>query len=142
MRFVPKINVRGQLTLTILLAILISWGCCTGISNYLTYRQLYTYRAVMLANPDQYPNPIPQPVFGLREFLLGYPPRLPHALHAPLPRRPRTAPPPLSPAQAGQQRTTASATVLIVLGIALLAGGWSAAGLPGRSRRCCKVPGR
>ena len=135
MRFVPKINVRGQLTLTILLAILLSWVCSTGISNYLTYRNSAPFRAVMLANPDQYPNPIPRTDFGLREFLLGYPPRLPHAIHSPTPRPPGTAPPPLSPEQVEQQRTTASVTVFIVLGIALLAGAWSAAGSPGRSRR-------
>jgi len=125
MHFVPKINVRGQLTLTILLAILVSWVCSTGISNYLTYRQLRTYRAVMLANPDQYPQPIPESRFGPREFLLGFPPRIPHPVERRAPRPPGATPRPLSPEQIDLQRTTASVTVFILLGIALLAGAWA-----------------
>ncbi len=129
MRFVPKINVRGQLTLTILLAILLSWVCGAGIGNYLTYRQLGNYRAVMLAHRELYPNPIPVQRFGLREFLLGYPPRLPRPVIGPppvgaTPRIDRT-PPPLEPAQIEQQRTTAGLTALAALCIALLAGAWA-----------------
>ncbi|MEI7833411.1 MAG: HAMP domain-containing sensor histidine kinase [bacterium] len=125
MRFVPKISVRGQLTLTILLAIFVSWVCSTGYSNYLTYRQISSYRAVTLAHPEQYPNPIPQPVFGPREFFLGYPPRLPRPVNQPAPQRRDTAEAPLSPELLEQQRIVASTTAFIVLGIALLAGAWA-----------------
>ncbi|HEY3415971.1 MAG TPA: HAMP domain-containing sensor histidine kinase, partial [Armatimonadota bacterium] len=128
MRFVPKINIRTQLTLTILLAILISWVCSTGISNYLTYRQLCSFRVVMIANPELYPEESypPVPHFGLREFLLGYPPRLPRPQNMPPPLRPgESRPQPLAPDQIEQQRTAASATAFIVLGIALLAGAWA-----------------
>lgn len=124
MRFAPKISLRAQLTLFILLAILVSWICSTGISNYLTYRQLKEFRTIMVANPDLYTDPIPVQHFGLREFFLGYPPRLPRPSNVPQPRQPRSGPQPLSPEQIEQQRITAGGTAFIALGIALLAGAW------------------
>jgi two-component system sensor histidine kinase BaeS len=124
MRFVPKSSLRTQLTVTILLAILVSWVCSAGISNYLTYRQLRQFRAIMVANPDLYDNPIPEPRFGVREFLFGYPPRLPRPANAPQPRAQRPGQQPLSAEQIEQQRMTAGGTAFIALGIALLAGAW------------------
>lgn len=124
MRFVPKNNLRTQLTLTILLAILVSWICSTGISNYLTYRQLRQFHAIMVANRDLFDNPIPEPRFGVREFLFGYPPRLPRPRNAPPTRPLRPGPQPLSVEQVEQQRITAGSTAFIALGIALLAGAW------------------
>ena len=124
MRSVPKSSLRIQLTLTILLAILVSWICSAGISNFLTYRQLRQFRTIMVANPDLYDNPIPEPRFGVREFLFGYPPRLPRPANASQPRQPRSGPQPLSPEQIEQQRMMAGGTAFIALGIALLAGAW------------------
>jgi len=124
MRFAPRINIRTQLTLTILLAILVSWVCSTGVSNYLTFRQLRTFHGIMVANPVMYPNPIPVQRFGLREFLLGYPPRLPRPVNAPAQPRPPQSPQPLSPEQIEHQRVIAGETAFILLGIALLAGAW------------------
>jgi len=124
MRFAPQSSLRTQLTLTILLAIMVSWICSTGISHYLTYRQLRQFRAIMVANPDLYNNPVPEPRFGVREFLFGYPPRLPRPANAPRPRQPRPGPQPLSTEQIEQQRVAAGGTAFIALGIALLAGAW------------------
>jgi two-component system sensor histidine kinase BaeS len=124
MRFAPKSSLRTQLTVTILLAILVSWICSAGIGNYLTYRQLRQFRANMVANPDLYDNPIPEPRFGMREFLFGYPPRLPRPRNAPPTRLAHPGPQPLSAEQIEQQRMTAGETALIILGMALLAGAW------------------
>lgn len=122
MRSVPKSNLRTQLTLTILLAILVSWICSMGIGNYLTYRQLRQFHAIMLAYPELYDNPIPEPQFGVREFLFGYPPRLPRPANIPHPRPQRPGPQPLSAEQIEQQRMVAGGTAFVALGIALLAG--------------------
>ncbi len=124
MRSALKISIRTQLTLTILLAVLVSWICSTGIGNYLTYRQLSGFRTVMLANPDLYPNPIPVQRFGVREFLFGFPPRLPHPVTPPGAERRQPTPPPLAPEQIEHQRDIAGVTAFIALGIALLAGAW------------------
>ncbi len=124
MRFVPKSSQRTQLTVTILMVILVSWICSAGISNYLTFRQLRQFRTIMLANSDLFDHPIPEPRFGVREILFGYPPRLPRPANAPQPLLPRSGPQPLSPEQIEQQRMTAGGTAFIALGIALLAGAW------------------
>lgn len=71
MRFVPKGNVRTQLTLTILLVILLSWLCSTVMSNYLILQRLHGLRQTMLQHPEFYPRPLPEPRIGLRQLLLG-----------------------------------------------------------------------
>jgi len=71
MRFVPKANVRVQLTLTILLVILLSWLCSTVMSNYLILQGMHNLRQSMLLHPELYPRPLPEPNIGLRELLLG-----------------------------------------------------------------------
>ena len=71
MRFVPKGNVRVQLTLTILLVILLSWLISTIMSNYLILQNMRSLRQTMLQHPDLYPRPLPEQHIGLRELLMG-----------------------------------------------------------------------
>ncbi len=117
-----KINVRAQLTLTILLAIMVSWLCSSGINNFLTWRQLGAFRTEMLAHPDLYPAPIPEQSFGIWEFLFGYPQRMPAAKNEPEPPASNAPPQQLSSEQLNHQRSTTSVTLFIALVIALLFG--------------------
>ena len=76
MRFVLKLNVRAQLMLAILLAIVVSWVVSSAIANYSTYRQISEFRRQMLEHPDLYPTVMPAPHFGLRELFFGLPRRI------------------------------------------------------------------
>ncbi len=87
MRFVPKGNVRVQLTLTILLVILLSWLCSTIMSNYLILQGMRNLRETMLLHPELYPHPLPEPQIGLRELLLGPAEGFAHLLDQPRPPR-------------------------------------------------------
>lgn len=91
MRFVPKLSVGAQLTTTIFLAILFSWMISSGIAAYVSYQHIREIRQEMLRRPDLYPYPIPEPTFGIRDFLLG-----------PRPDRPRLIRPQFQPAPPAQ----------------------------------------
>jgi signal transduction histidine kinase len=71
MRSARKISVGAQLTIAILMAILLSWVFSTGTASYLTYLRVRALHQEMLANPQLYPSPMPEPKFGLRDFFLG-----------------------------------------------------------------------
>lgn len=79
-------SVRLQLMLFVLAAILASWIISSASSYYLVRQDALALRREMLARPDLYPNPIPEPRFRLVDFLLG-----------PQQAVPRSAPPPGSP---------------------------------------------
>lgn len=81
MRFAPRTNVRVQLALAILIAIILSWILSGGLSNYIGYLHVKAIRQEMLQNPQTYPVAIPAQTFGVREFFLG-------------PQRPSHGPPP------------------------------------------------
>ncbi len=98
MRFAPKISVRAQLTLTILLVIVTSWVLSAGLTSYIAYQHVRAIRSQMLQHPDLYPNPIPEPRFEPRDLVFGPqfrlgPPRPPQAPPGP----PGPPPPPGSP---------------------------------------------
>lgn len=88
MRFVPNASVGAQLTTTIFLAILFSWVISSGIASYISYQHIKDIRREMLKRPDLYPYPIPEPTFGIKDFLLGPRPdrpRLPQPQFQPVP---------------------------------------------------------
>lgn len=74
MRFVPRLSVGAQLTAAIFLAIALAWVLSAGTSSYVQYQRLRSLRRQMLARPDLYPLPIPEPNFSFWDFLVG--PRL------------------------------------------------------------------
>ncbi len=74
MHTVPKASVRISLALAILLTIGLSWILSTGAANYFNYKGFISLRQEMVSHPDTYPTPIPQPRFGIMEFLTGRPP--------------------------------------------------------------------
>ncbi|MEI6521642.1 MAG: hypothetical protein WCO98_16655, partial [bacterium] len=71
MRFVPKRSVSLRLMMSILLAILISWVLSSVSSYYIARQNIISMRREMLANPQLYPNPIPEPHLKFFNFLLG-----------------------------------------------------------------------
>ncbi len=71
MRFVPKRSVSLRLMMSILLAILISWILSSVSSYYIARQNIISMRREMLANPQLYPNPIPEPRLNFFNFLLG-----------------------------------------------------------------------
>lgn len=89
MRFVPKLSVGAQLTAAIFLAIVLAWVLSAGTSSYVQYQRLRSLREQMLARPDLYPVPIPEPRFTFWDFLVGprpnlaLPPSRPPALRHP-----------------------------------------------------------
>ncbi|MEI8094364.1 MAG: hypothetical protein WCG80_09145 [Spirochaetales bacterium] len=54
-----------------------TWVLSAGVEHYLTYRQLMSYRAEMTAHPELYSRAMAEPMFGVAEFFMGYPARLP-----------------------------------------------------------------
>lgn len=141
MRSAPRISVGTQLTVAILLVIALSWVLSSGTSSYIAYQRARTLRQQMLSRPDLYPVPIPEPKFGIVDFLLGRPPelgpppraerRLPQMNVASgqrqaLPQGPRPGQPPAGPPpQAGMEPgRTLIARVVIVFLLAVLAGKW------------------
>jgi signal transduction histidine kinase len=99
MRFAPRLSVGAQLTATILLAIALTWICSAGTSSYVAYQRMRALRQQMLARPDLYPVPIPEPRFTVWDFLLGPRPQparppIPGAGLQPPPQGMGPAPPP------------------------------------------------
>ena len=92
MRFAPKLSVGAQLTAAILLAIVLSWILSAGTSSYVAYQRIRALRQEMLARPDLYPVPIPEPQFTVWDFLLGPRPELARLPDRP-PLRPELRPP-------------------------------------------------
>ncbi|MEN6521359.1 MAG: HAMP domain-containing sensor histidine kinase [Armatimonadota bacterium] len=76
MPIVPKVSMRIHLAVAILLTMVLSWILGSGISNYLNYLNFRSFHQQMIAHPDIYPKPIPQPKFGIIEFFTGRPPFL------------------------------------------------------------------
>lgn len=87
MSIVPKDSVRFQVALAVLVTISLSWVLSTGLANYMNYLSISSARQEMLKYPQTYPNPIPEPTFGILDFLTGRPPR-------PFGDHPRPLPPP------------------------------------------------
>jgi len=54
-----------------LLVIVLSWVLSAGTSSYVAYQRIRALRREMLKNPQSYPVPIPEPGFGVMDFLLG-----------------------------------------------------------------------
>lgn len=69
-----RASVRVSLAYAILVAIVLSWVLSGGIANYFNYVSVRSLRQEMLRRPDLYPRPIPEPRFGVMEFLIGRPP--------------------------------------------------------------------
>lgn len=74
MLIVPKASVRTDLTIAILVTVVLSWIISSGIANYFNYLGVVSFRQEMISHPDIYRTPIPEPRFGIREFLMGRPP--------------------------------------------------------------------
>lgn len=75
MSIVPRSSVRFNVAVAVLVTIALSWVLSTGLANYMNYRSMVALRQQMLARPKTYPYPIPEPQFGISDFLLGRPPR-------------------------------------------------------------------
>jgi len=108
MRFVPKLSVGAQLTVAVFLAIVLAWVLSAGTSSYVQYQRLRSLRRQMLARPDLYPVPIPEPRFSFWDFLVGPRPQLapppdrspaPQPQHVPRPGGPQPYRPAVPPAQ-------------------------------------------
>lgn len=95
MRFVPKFNVRTQLTITFLAVILLSWLLSTATTNLLYLQDMRALRRQMLQHPEWYPRPIAEPELGWRDYILGPQQPFTRGLAQPPPgaRRPGTRPP-------------------------------------------------
>ncbi len=74
MPIVPKVSVRTNLTAAILLTVVLSWVVSSGVANYFNYLSFRSFRQEMIKYPDAFPRPIPEPEFGILEFLIGRPP--------------------------------------------------------------------
>lgn len=91
MPFVLRSSVRWQLTVSILLAIVLSWLLSAATSYSLIRQDILALRREMLAHPETYPVPIPEPRFTLVDFLVGFPRIAPDRLaDRQRPPRPRT----------------------------------------------------
>lgn len=88
MLIAPRASVRTNLIIWILLTVISSWIISGGIANYLNYLSFRSLRQEMMKHHNVYTGPIPEPRFGLVEFLTGRPP-IPRG-----PRRPILGPPP------------------------------------------------
>ncbi|MEN6372922.1 MAG: HAMP domain-containing sensor histidine kinase [Armatimonadota bacterium] len=143
MPIVPKASTRIHLAVAILLTIVLSWILSSGISNYLNYLNFRSFHQQMVAHPDIYPKPIPEPKFGIVEFLTGRPP-FPrnHSNHElqqdqrqepnhpidgasgqrPQPQRPDRGPD--WPSRAQFEVRSLILRLVIALGLAVLAGAW------------------
>ncbi|NLN79672.1 MAG: HAMP domain-containing histidine kinase [Armatimonadetes bacterium] len=83
MLIVPRANVRVNLTVAILLTVVLSWIISGGVANYYNYLNFRAFRQEMTKRSGDRLRPIPEPKFGLIEFLTGRPPiqRGPRNLH-------------------------------------------------------------
>ncbi len=96
MRFVPKLSVGARLAITVFLAIALSWILSAGTVSYIAYQRMLALHQEMLRRPDLYPVPIPEPRFGIMDFLIGPRPQLGPPPLGPRPplRNPQPGPPP------------------------------------------------
>ncbi len=92
MPFALRNSVRVQLTLAFLLVALVSWVLSSAMAYLVHQSHIHTLRQQMLANPAQYPTPIPEPRFSLLEMFFGIQPARP--ANRPGARPPRMQPPP------------------------------------------------
>lgn len=136
MLIVPKASVRINLTIAILLTVVLSWVISGGIANYFNYLSFRALRAEMMKQSDAFARPIPEPRFGIVEFLTGRPP-IPRGPHGPGPGafgpnqpQPGQAPPDGPPGRPHQPLGTRfeERGLLLRFGVALclavLAGAW------------------
>lgn len=100
MLIVPRASVRANLTIAILLTVVFSWIISSGVANYFNYLSFRSLRQEMLKHPDIYTRPLPEPRFGLVEFLTGHPPTLRGLRELREPRPPRS---PVAQPQLGQR---------------------------------------
>lgn len=132
MLIVPRASVRTNLAAAILLTVVLSWIISSGVANYFNYLSFRAFRQEMMSRPGAHLRPIPEPRFGIVEFLSGRPPfRMgPGEPHPPGP--PRQGPPP-GQNPMGEPHGPPPAVVdlrslLLRLGVALtlavLAGAW------------------
>lgn len=107
MSIVPKDSVRFQVALAVVVTITLSWILSTGLANYFNYLGIKSMRHEALKHPGAYPGPIPEPKFGILDFVLGRPPRSLDRPPAVPPRPPGSPmpglPPPPGPPPAGQR---------------------------------------
>lgn len=135
---VPRTSVHTRLTITVLLAIIVSFTLSTGMANYMGYRDAKAVYQEMLRHPEIFPYPRPAPTFGLREFFLGPRRGVAEQLRVgprlPMPNQPgMIGPPPPGtvgpPPQVPPPPRTPGAGLLVIraaiaLILALLAGTW------------------
>lgn len=119
MPIVPRVSVRVGLVLAILATILVSWILSTGIANYFNYLSFRSLRQEMIHRPELYPQPIPEPKFGITEFLTGRPPYPRGAFRPP----PEPGMPPRRPMRPFESRNL-TVRLVVALAVAGLAGLW------------------
>lgn len=142
MRFVPKINVSGQLAMAIFLAIFLSWILSGVTTYYFVQQDLKELRQEMLLHPEAYKRQPPQIRLNIVDFILGpgtirrrSHDKAPDARQAAHPRQPQvtvgTAPRQLDNSQDNQDRSRGRLSrynFLLRLGIAfvlaLVTGAW------------------
>lgn len=141
MLIVPRASVRVNLAVAILLTIVLSWVLSSGIANYFNYMGMRSLRQEMLKHPDIFPRPIPEPEFGLLEFLRGSHPApfQPHDFGQPPPMEPghrfppnpemRPGPPPMNTPGSGPPPVLFELRWLLLrlavaVGLAVLAAIW------------------
>jgi len=138
MRIVPRASVRVSVTIAILITVVLSWIIGSGVANYFGYLSFRSLRQEMMKHPGIYARPIPEPRFGIVEFLTGRPP-IPRGRREPVPtRRPQLDPGPgRSPADVPHGSPPGPSPDLfelrglllrlgVALGLAVLAGAWLA----------------
>ena len=133
MSIVPRASVRINLALAILLTIVLSWVLSAGIANYLNYLNMRSVRQEMMRHPEIYSRPIPEPRFGVREFLTGRPrfPREPGPQPPPGAMPPPGRPPmggpgggPPGPGPGSFELRWGLLRLIVALGLAALAAVW------------------
>lgn len=132
MRIVPRGSVRSNLAVAILLTVVLSWIIGSGVANYFNYLSFRAFREEMMKHPAADARPIPQPRFGLIEFLTGRPP-IPRGPGQPGPQGPQGPErPPMGAHEGGPPRLSPAPfelrNILLRLGVALalavIAGLW------------------
>lgn len=136
MLIAPKVSVRTSLMTAILLTVMLSWIISSGVANYFNYVSLRAFRQEMMKRSDANLRPIPEPRFGIVEFLTGRPPMV-RGAGEPRPPRPLSPGPqprhtpmgvPGGPAPGPSPRSFEMTSLFLRLGIALglaaLAGAW------------------
>jgi signal transduction histidine kinase len=124
MRIAPRVSVRANLALAILLTIAASWVLSGGIANYYNYLSMRSIYREMVSHPEIYGKAIPEPKFGVVEFLTGRPPFHRESGREP-PERPRPEPrhpPGLS--DTSRELRLWALRVAVAFALAGLAGAW------------------